>query len=227
MNNQSQQYTPKYRVFSAIALMASTIALAEEVETALPDWNRPVYRPAEAQRLKEPALPPLDPNPPVGSFAFQGADDSQDPAPPYIYLKGRDVGRDLASPTRSITGDGLPDTWFRLYTRKLGFYIKRGGGYYIKDMILQTKGYPFRRWDTVNNSSYPLLQVFVKGQRINSANGSIAGFNPPENGTIDLFIADDGLIATRHIPMELIIVSLDGEIRLNVNLHNLRDTKID
>ncbi len=224
------QTGPKIAAWMAtiFAALVGPIALAGGSELATLERNRPFYQPAQPLNMMEQARPPLDPNPLVSSFAFMGSNKSQDPPPPYTYLKGREMTRDLASSTRNFVGDGVPDTWLRLYTRNLGFYMRRGGGYYIKDMILQTKGYPFRRWDTIMNSRYPLLQVIVRGQRINSENGSIAGFNPPENGTIDLFIGDnDGLIATRHTPMELIITSLDGEYRMNVQLLNLRDTKID
>jgi hypothetical protein len=210
-----------------IVVLAIPVVAAQEVETMALDRNLPIRRPAMPLDQRESARPPLNPDPTVPSYAFAGGDNAQDPPNPSIYLVGRDVGRDLASPTRSFSGDGLPDTWFRLNLRNLGFYLGRGGGYYLKDFILQTKGYPFRRWDTVANSRYPLLQVFSNGQRINSANGSIAGFNPPQNQTIDLFIADDGLVATRHLPMEFIITALDGEYRLGVELHNPRDIKID
>ena len=192
-----------------------------------PDRNLPVGAAAAPLTWKEQARPPLDPDPTMDTYSFLGADYDEDPPNPYVYLLGRDVGKDVASATRTPTGDGLPDTWLRLNARSLGFYMGRGGGYYIKDFVLQTKGYPFRRWDTVANSRYPLLQVFVNGRRINSATGSIAGFNPPKNQVIDLLIADDGLIATRHTPMELIIVSLDAEYRMDVNLINSNDYKID
>lgn len=211
----------------AIIGLVSLPVVAQEVHTMAPDRNLPIYNPEMPLDQQESALPPLKPDPTVQSYAFFGGDNAQDPPNPGIYLVGRDVGRDQASPTRSFIGDGLPDTWFRLNLRNLGFYIGRGGGYYIKDFVLQTKGYPFRRWDTLANSRYPLLQVIVNGQRINSADGSIAGFNPPQNQTIDLFIADDGLIATRHLPVELVIIALDGTYRLNVDLHNPRDVKID
>jgi len=208
-------------------VLVGSVALAEEIDRMVVDRNRPLHPPSTPWGLKEHAKPPLNPDPTVPSHSFFGGDNIQDPPNPYVYLLGRDIGRDLASPTRSFVGDGLPDTWLRLNLRNLGFYLGRGGGYYLKDFILQTRGYPFRRWDTVPNSRYPLLQVMVNGRRINAANGSIAGFNPPPNQVIDLFIADDGLLAGRHTPLELIVISLDGAYRLDVNLRNPYDFKID
>ncbi|WP_295446153.1 hypothetical protein [uncultured Thiodictyon sp.] len=214
-------------LFATIAISTCFPAPVQPIERVIIDPNRPVYEPATPLSWRERARPPLNPDPTVDSYEFFGGDNIQDPPNPYVYLVGRDVGRDLASPTRSYVGDGIPDTWLRLNLRSLGFYQGRGGGYSMKEFILQTIGYPYRRWDTIANSRYPLLQVILNGQRINSASGSIAGFNPPQNQTIDLFIADDGLIAIRHTPMELIIIGLDGEYRLRVNLHNPRDVKID
>mgnify|MGYP003602021337 FL=1 len=201
--------------------------LAGEIDMRVVDRNRPLYLPVAPQGLRETGRQPLNPDPPIASYAFTGRDDQQDPHPPYIYLLGRDIGRDQASQTRNWVGDGVPDTWLRANLRNLGFYMGHGGGYYLTDFILQTKGHPFRRWDTVVNSSYPLLQVISKGQRINRADGSITGFNPPQNIPIDLFIGDDGLLAGRNIPLELMVISLDGAYRMDVSLYNLWDNKID
>lgn len=206
---------------------AAWIAQAQDSETVIIDRNRPLAPLNEPLDRRASPRPALNPHPAVPSHSFFGGDYIQDPQPPYVYLLGRDVGRDLASATRSFVGDGLPDTWLRLNLRSLGFELGRGGGYYLKSFILQTKGYPFRRWDTLPNSPYPLLQVVMNGRRINAANGGIDGFNPPPNQVIDLFIADDGLLANRHTPLEFIVVTLDGEYRMPVNLRNPYDYKID
>ena len=65
------------------------------------------------------------------------------------------------------------------------------------------------------------------GRRVNQANGSIAGFNPPRHEVVDLFIGDDGVLAARHTPLELIVQTLDGDYRMNVDLFNLWDNKVD
>lgn len=208
-------------------ILAARVALAQDSGTAFIDRNRPLDRLTEPLDRRAAPQPALNPHPAVPSHSFFGGDNSQDPQPPYVYLLGRDVGRDLASATRNFVGDGFPDTWLRLNLRSLGFELGRGGGYYLKSFILQTRGYPFRRWDTVPNSPYPLLQVVMNGRRINAANGGIDGFNPPPNQVIDLFIADDGLLANRHTPLEFIVTTLDGEYRMPVNLRNPYDYKID
>ncbi|WP_295389128.1 hypothetical protein [uncultured Thiodictyon sp.] len=212
-----------------LGLASTTASAARQVGVGLanPDPNLPVYDREAPLGWAATPQPGMDPDPRAISYEFFGGDYTEDPPPPYSYLMGREPSRDLASPTRTVAGDGRPDTWFRLNAPNLGFYLRRGGGYYIKDLILQTKGYPYRRWDTLANSRYPLLQVFYGGHQINSATGSIAGFNPPQHGVIDLYIADDGLIATRHTPLELIIRTLDGELRVGVGLYNLHDSKID
>lgn len=162
----------------------------------------------------------------TGLFAMQ-------PPPPYIYIVGREVGRDVASNSREWVGDGIPDTWLRLVARNLGFYLGKPGGYYawtggVQAFVLRTKGgYPYRQWDTIPNSSYPVLQVVYNGRRINQANGSIANFHPPGDDAVDLFIGDDGLIAMRHTPLELLIITLDGTYRTDVSSYNLRDNKAD
>jgi hypothetical protein len=155
------------------------------------------------------------------------------PPPPFIYIVGREVGRDVASNSRDWIGDGIPDTWLRLVARNLGFYLGKPGGYYawtggVQAFILRTKsGYPYRQWDTIPNSSYPVLQVVYKGRRINQANGSIANFHPPGDEPVDLYIGDDGLVAMRHTPLEFLIITLDGTYRRDVDNYNLWDNKSD
>lgn len=209
---------------SALAQAQENEAFQEEVQTF---FNVPLNLPAQPRGLQEDVRGELSPDPPRRSHSFIGRDDEQDPPPPYVYLVGREIGRDLASKSRSFVGDGVPDTWLRMNLRNLEFYIGRGGGYYITGMILRTVGPPHRRWDTLPGSSYPLLQVLDDGRVVNRANGSIAGFNPPRHRVVDLFIGDDGLLATRHTPMELLILTLDGQQRMNVSLFDIWDNKVD
>lgn len=190
-------------------------------------YNVPHNLPLQPLNVHEDVRGELSPDPPRRSHSFVGRDDQQDPPPPFVYLVGRDIGRDLASASRSFIGDGIPDTWLRLNARNLGFYIGRGGGYFVKALILRTKGHPFRQWDTLPHSSHPLLQVIHNGQRINKADGNIAGFNPPRHEVVDLFVGDDGLLAARHTPLELTVLTLDGEYRMEVGLFNMWDNKID
>jgi hypothetical protein len=214
-------------VFALITLPPSALAAPWGVGIPPPDPNLPVYDRAAPLSTLETARPAMDPDYRASSYAFSGADYTEDPTMAHVYLQGREPSRDGVSPNRNLVGDGRPDTWLRVSAPNLGFYMRRGGGFYIKELILHTKGYPYRRWDTVANSSYPLLQVVSAGRTLNSATGSIAGFNPPRNGIIELYIADDGLIATRHTPLELVIISLDGELRVDVGLHNIYDSQVD
>lgn len=227
----SPRATWRLRVYglaiALVALLASAGLWGETADNVIRNLNRPLYLPAQPVEPRETARPHLKDDPGSPSFHFYGGDYVQDPIPPYVYLMGREITRDLAGPTREFVGDGLPDTWLRWNPRTLGFYIGQGGGFYVTNLILRTKGMPYRRWDTVPNSKYPLLQVEVDGKRINTASGSVAGFNPPRDKTVNLYFADDELIATRHWPLEFIIQSLDGEYRMDVDLHNLRDSKID
>ena len=211
-------------VYPALGVAQIVDHFVEEVPTY---QNVPHNLPREPLNVHEDVRGELSPDPPRRSYSFVGRDDQQDPPPPFVYLVGREIGRDLASATRSFIGDGVPDTWLRLNARNLGFYIGRGGGYHIMAFILRTKGQPFRRWDTLPNRSYPLLQVIHNGRRLNQADGNIAGFNPPRHEVIDLYIGDDGLLAARHTPLELAVVTLDGEYRMEVGLFNMWDNKID
>ncbi|CAK0772429.1 hypothetical protein CCP4SC76_5580005 [Gammaproteobacteria bacterium] len=166
---------------------------------------------------------------------YVGRDDQEDPPPPYVYLRGRDIGRDQASNSRTFIGDGIPDTWLRFNARNLGWYLgKKGGygtsGYGVKAFILRTRGGSVhRQWDTLPHSSYPLLQVIYQAQRINDATGSIAGFLPAgdDKEMVELFIGDDGLIAGRHTPLEFQVITLDGSYTVEVRLSNFWDYKID
>ncbi|MBF0187376.1 MAG: hypothetical protein HQL50_05570 [Magnetococcales bacterium] len=152
----------------------------------------------------------------------------QDPPPPYMYLLGRDnaAARDQASSTsHDYTPDGIPDTWFRMYPRNLYFYLGRGEGYNVTHFILYTVGVPYRRWDTIPNSIYPLLQVEHAGRRVNRSNGSIAGFSLPETGMLDIYIGDDGMLALRHTPMIFEIHTLDGVYKMDIQPTNIWDNK--
>lgn len=156
-------------------------------------------------------------------------DGSQDPPGPFIYLLGKEATRDLESFSKLHISDNLPDTWFRMSLRNLGFYVgkRRNGGYYVQHFILRTKGGPHRQWDTIPDNNHPMLAVYRDGRKINDSRGSIAGYNPPGYGVIDLYIADDGTIAARHTPMEFEIKTLDGVLKLDVQLYNIWDTKVD
>jgi hypothetical protein len=92
-------------------------------------------------------------------------------------------------------------------------------------MILRTRGGPQHRWDTLPYSSDPLLLVESDGKRVNRTDGSIAGFALPDDASVDLFVGDDGSVLTRHIPLDLEIVTLDGAYTINVALFNDRDVK--
>lgn len=149
---------------------------------------------------------------------------AQVPPPPYVYLVGQDHTRDLASSGRNYVGDGIPDTWLRFYPRNLDYYVRRGSGpVHIRSLLLRTKGVPFRQWDTVANSRWPLLQVIEHSQRINRGDGSIDGFFPDVHGQIDMYIGDDGLVAGRHLPIELVVTTDSGELILDVALSNFYD----
>ena len=107
-------------------------------------YNVPHNLPLQPLNVHEDVRGELSPDPPRRSHSFVGRDDQQDPPPPFVYLVGRDIGRDLASASRSFIGDGIPDTWLRLNARNLGFYIGRGGGYFVKALILRTKTHLYR-----------------------------------------------------------------------------------
>ena len=129
-------------VYPALGVAQIVDHFVEEVPTY---QNVPHNLPREPLNVHEDVRGELSPDPPRRSYSFVGRDDQQDPPPPFVYLVGREIGRDLASATRSFIGDGVPDTWLRLNARNLGFYIGRGGGYHIMAFILRTKGQPFRR----------------------------------------------------------------------------------
>lgn len=156
---------------------------------------------------------------------------AQTPPGPYAYIVGTEIGRDLASATRNVVGDGHPDAWLRAHTRNLAYYLGKteGGGYgpyHIKNFILRTKGSsPYRQWDTIPYSQYPLLQVVYRGQLINNALGSIAGWTPPNHEVVDFYIADDGGVSLRHTPMEWVIEALEGTYTVPVRLDDLWDAK--
>lgn len=165
----------------------------------------------------------MDPNhfassPP--SHSHTGTDDDEDPPPPYAYLMGF-KRRDLAAPTRLVQPDQMPDTWLRLYPRNLLFVLNRGSGTDrwpgVKGFILRTRGTAnYKQWDTLPGSVFPMLQVEYQGRIVNGFDGSIAGFHPPADGSIDLFIGDEGSIASRHIPLQLEIITLEGRITIDV-----------
>lgn len=155
---------------------------------------------------------------------------AQKPPEPYVYIVGTEFSRDQASNTRSFVGDGMPDTWLRAHTQNLEYYLdeKRGGGYqpyFLKNFILRTKGTPFRQWDTIAFSRWPMLQVVSRGVPVNNALGSIAGWTPPPHEAIDLYIADDGLVASRRMPLEWIIETLSGSYTVQVRKDDLWDQK--
>jgi hypothetical protein len=152
---------------------------------------------------------------------------AQIPPPPYAYIRGTDIARDFLSTSKVPLSKGLPDLWLRANFRNLGYYLKRPGwGLYIKHMILRTTGGPYHQWDTLPTSSYPLLLVESgTAGRINRMDGSIAGFSPPDDASIDLFIADNAGIITRHVPIELETMTMDGPYVITVALANMGDVK--
>jgi len=165
----------------------------------------------------------MDPNhfaPSPPSHSYTGTDNEEAPPPPYVYLMGI-KRRDLATPSRLVQPDQMPDTWLRLYPRNLMFALNRGSGTPhwpgVKALLLRTRGATnYKQWDTLPGSLFPLLQVEYQGRIINGFDGSIAGFHPPADGSIDLFIGDEGSIASRHIPLELEIITLEGKLTLEV-----------
>ena len=202
------------------------------------------YPGASAQRSVEP--PASDPvpyretkgalssEPLIRSHSFQASDNIQEPPLPYVYVLGRDVAKDFASNSRVSVGDGIPDVWLRLNARNLAWHLGKPGGYYTSGygviaFVLKTKGFPYRQWDTISNSRYPLIHVFYGTEKINHPDGTITGFLPPGDGknVVDLFIGDDGLIASRHIPLEFQIITLDGTYTMGVGITNLWDYRID
>lgn len=151
---------------------------------------------------------------------------AQIPPPPFAYIRGTDIGRDTVSESKLPIRKGRPDVWLRLSVRNLGYYLKRPGwGLFVKHLILRTTGGPYHQWDTLAGSHYPPLLVELDGKRINRLDGSIAGFNPPEYATLDLFIADDGTIASRRMPAEIEIGTLDGSYTVPVSPENMWDNK--
>ncbi len=151
---------------------------------------------------------------------------AQVPPGPYAYIRGLDVARDFLSRGKLPVPDGRPDLWLRANFRNLGYYQGRAGwGIFIQHLILRTKGGPYQQWDTIPSSSHALLLVESGGNRVNRADGSIAGFAPPDDSAVELFISDDGSVATRHIPLELEVMTLDGRYVMNVASENFGDRK--
>lgn len=149
---------------------------------------------------------------------------AQVPPPPYAYIRGSDAARDELSAGRVPLPKGRPDLWLRANFRNLGYYLKRPGwGIFIKSLALRTRGGPFHQWDTLPGSKNPLLLVQVDGRTINRADGGIAGFSPPDDAAVDLLIADDGSVATRHVPLELVVDTLDGPYVIGVAPSSLND----
>jgi len=159
------------------------------------------------------------PSPP--SHTYTATDYAQDPDPPYILMIGPKK-RDLASNSRLLAPDGVWDTWLRLYPRNLEFFLKRGTGSprwpCVKAFILRARGEGgMRQWDTLPGSIHPLLHVVYAGTLENKGDGGIAGFCPPGQGYVDLFIGGDaGAMTGRHIPMEFQIITPDGGLKLEV-----------
>jgi len=151
---------------------------------------------------------------------------AQIPPPPYAYIRGTDIGRDTVSASKFPIPKGSPDVWLRISFRNLGYYLHRQGwGIFVKHLILRTKAGPYHQWDTRPGSGHPLLRVESEGRLVNRLDGNIAGFNPPEYVTVDLFIADDGTVAARHTPLEIEIATLDGSYVVDVATHNMWDNK--
>lgn len=151
---------------------------------------------------------------------------AQIPPAPFIYILGTEIGRNELNASKFKFPGGRPDVWLRMSCRNLGYYLGRPGwGHFVKYFILRTTGGPYHQWDTIPGNGYPLLQVVRLGKKINREDGSIAGFNPPMDGVIDLFITDDGTVASRHTPMELEIVTLDGKWTMEVSPYNMWDNK--
>ncbi len=169
------------------------------------------------------------PSPP--SHSYTATDNIQDPPPPFVYLVGR-KRRDLAGVHRFQQEDQILDTWLRFYPRNLKFALKQGSGTprwpAIQSMRLYTRGgLPYKQWDTLPGSQHPVLQVVSEGRVVNRADGAIADFRPVGPSVVDLFIGDDGSIASRHIPLELEIVTLDGTLRCAVQRRSLHDNRAD
>jgi hypothetical protein len=151
---------------------------------------------------------------------------AQIPPPPYAYVRGTDIGRDTVSESKVPVPKGKPDVLLRANFRNLGYYQGRPGwGIHIKYLILRTKAGPYHQWDTLANSARSLLQVEVDGRKVNRFDGSIAGFSPPNDGAVELVIADDGTVANRVMPLELEVATLDGVYKIDVALYNINDVK--
>lgn len=166
------------------------------------------------------------------SHSFEGSDFSEDRPPPYVILLGR-KNRDLANPSRFIQPDQQKDTWLRFYPRNLEYFLKSGAvskkSPAIKNLVLHTLGaMPHKQWDTLPGSSYPMLQVESStGQLLNRLDGTIAGLRAPSDGALELFIGDEGEIALRHTPMELKIMTLDGDYRITVRRNDPNSQWLD
>ncbi len=151
---------------------------------------------------------------------------AQVPPPPYAYVRGSDVGRDTVGTSKLQIPKGHPDVLLRANFRNLGYYQGRPGwGIYIKYLILRTKAGAYHQWDTLPNGQGSLLQVEVDGRKVNRFDGSVAGFSPPADATVDLAIADDGTVANRHTPLELEVATLNGVYKIDVALYNINDVK--
>ena len=166
------------------------------------------------------------------SHSFEGSDFNEDRPPPYVILLGR-KNRDLANPSRFIQPDQQKDTWLRFYPRNLEYFLKEGAvskkSPAIKYLILRTLGAkPYKQWDTLPGSTYPMLQVESStGQLLNRLDGTITGLRASSDGALDLFIGDDGEIALRHTPMELKIITLEGDYRITVRRNDLNSRWLD
>lgn len=152
--------------------------------------------------------------------ALKGSDYRQQPPQPSAQLVGLHV-RDLAGPSRLIMEDGSPDVWIRFYPRGLKATQGRGvgspRGNRLRSLILRTsKSTPSRQWDTLEGSTFPLLQVEGDGRLANGPGGSVAGLSLDDYGVINLYFSDDNLAAGRRTPLELEIVTEDGAIKIPV-----------
>lgn len=166
------------------------------------------------------------------SHSFEGSDFNEDRPPPYVILLGR-KNRDLANPSRFIQPDQQKDTWLRFYPRNLAYYLKEGGvskkSPAIKHLILRTLGAaPYKQWDTLPGSTYPMLQVESStGRLFNRLDGTITGLSASSDSALDLFIGDDSDITLSHTPMELKIITLEGEYRITVRRNDLNSRWLD
>jgi hypothetical protein len=180
----------------------------------------PSYRNGTSDHDQGGWLEPEDAAPSPPSHSYTASDNNENPPPPYVYLVGR-KHRDLAGNSRVVQADGALDTWLRFYPRNLEFQLNRGTGSQrwlaIKGLVLRTHGVsPQRQWDTLPGSRHPLLQVVADGRLVNRFDGDLSGFRPAGSSAVDLFIGDDGSLATRHVPMELEVMTLDGRFTLQV-----------